>query len=97
MAILARHKRERGAIALQLARPDALIFGDAEGQHRNPEHVSRQFVTDIERCRKVLGENALPVIRLHDLRHTHATLLLLAGTQCTWCRSGSAMPVRSSP
>jgi integrase len=28
---------------------------------------------------KALGEHVLPVIRLHDLRHTHATLLLAAG------------------
>jgi integrase len=27
-------------------------------------------------ARQALGENQLPVIRLHDLRHTRATLLL---------------------
>jgi integrase len=31
------------------------------------------------RARAVFGEDQLPVIRLHDLRHTHATLLLAAG------------------
>ena len=66
-------------MALQLARDDALVFGDLEGRHRNPEHVSRQFARDIARCRSALGEDVLPVIRLHDLRHTHATILLLAG------------------
>jgi integrase len=30
----------------------------------------------LARCRKALGESAPPVIRLQDLRHTHATLLL---------------------
>jgi integrase len=64
-------KRERGAMAFQLVTADALVFGDIEGRHRNPEHVSRQFVRDVERCGQV------PAIRLHDLRHTHATLLLL--------------------
>jgi integrase len=29
--------------------------------------------------RKALGEEQLPKIGLHDLRHTHATLLLAAG------------------
>jgi integrase len=29
-------------------------------------------------ARKTVGEDQLPVIRLHDLRHTHATLLLAA-------------------
>ena len=72
-AVLKARKAERGGLALVLARPGALVFGDIEGQHRNPEHVSRQFVRDVERYGQV------PAIRLHDLRHTHATLLLLAG------------------
>ena len=38
----------------------------------------RQFKRDVARFRKALGEDALPVIRLHDLRHTHATILLTA-------------------
>jgi integrase len=53
-----------------------LVFGDVEGRHRNPEHVSRQFARDIARCREKLGVDAPPVIWLHDLRHTHATILL---------------------
>jgi integrase len=77
-AALRAYRKERGTIALQLARDDALIFGDIEGQHRNPEHVSRQFGRDQERCRAGVGADALPRIRLHDLRHTHATLLLTA-------------------
>jgi integrase len=59
-------------MALQPITPGSLVFGDVEGRHRNPEHVSRQFTRDVERCGQVPG------IRLHDLRHTHATLLLLA-------------------
>jgi integrase len=78
VTVLRARKRERGAAALQLARDDALVFGDMESQHRNPEHVSRQFARDVGRCRAELGDAAVPVIRLHDLRHTHATLLLLA-------------------
>ena len=79
VAVLRVHKRERGALALQLARDDALVFGDIEGRHRNPEHVSRQFARDVERCSGELGNDALPGIRLHDLRHSHATVLLTAG------------------
>jgi integrase len=75
-AVLKTWKTRRGEMALSLARPDSLIFGDLEDGHRNGEHVSRQFGRDIARCRKVLGDDALPVIRLHDLRHTHASLLL---------------------
>jgi len=55
-----------------------LVFGDLEGQHLNPEHVSRQFARDLVRCREALGAEMLPVIRFYDLRHTHATILLLA-------------------
>ena len=46
--------------------PGLAGVGDLEGAHRNPEHVSRQFVRDAERCRQALGQNAVPVIRLHD-------------------------------
>lgn len=79
VAVLRAHRKARGLLALQLARDDALVFGDIEGAHRNPEHTWRRFTDDVKRCRKALGEDTLPVIRLHDLRHTHATILLLAG------------------
>jgi integrase len=71
-AVLRAWKRERGSMALQLVAPSSLVFGDLEGQHRNPEHVSRQFTRDVERFGQVSA------IRLHDLRRGHATLLLLA-------------------
>ena len=38
-----------------------------------------QFVEQVVRARRALGEDQLPRIRLPDLRHTHATLLLPAG------------------
>jgi integrase len=78
VAVLKSWRKERGSLALQLARDDALIFGDLEDAHRNGEHVSRQFGRDVARCREALGEDALPVVRLHDLRHSHATILLTA-------------------
>jgi len=78
VAVLRAHRKARGEMHLSHARPDALAFGDIEGNHRNGEHVSRQFARDIARCRETLGGDALPAIRLHDLRHTHATILLTA-------------------
>jgi integrase len=78
VAILRAHRRERGAVALQLARDDALVFGDHEGRHLHPERFSRTFHAALARARKALGADRLPVIRLHDLRHTHATILLTA-------------------
>ena len=70
-------KRERGELAL--ARPAALIFSDLEGAHLHPERFWRTWKTTVARCRRELGENAPPMITIHDLRHTHASLLLAAG------------------
>jgi integrase len=78
VAALRAWRKRRGSMALQLARDDALVFGDIQGDHRNGEHVSRQFKRDEARFRKAVGEDAPPEIRLHDLRHTHATILLTA-------------------
>ena len=49
-----------------------LVFTCEDGAALHPEIVSRLF-------RKAVKESMLPVIRLHDLRHTHATLALRAG------------------
>jgi integrase len=83
VSLLRTHKRERGSLALSLARDDALVFGDTEGGHRHPERFSRAFKDQLARCEKHLtaqNRETVPGIRLHDLRHTHATLLLVKGT-----------------
>jgi integrase len=49
-----------------------LVFTNEDGQALDPWLVSRCF-------RKAVKEAMLPDIRLHDLRHTHATLALQAG------------------
>lgn len=51
---------------------NGLIFARPDGEPLNPEYVSRRFQ------RLVRASGLLPV-RLHDLRHTHATLALAAG------------------
>ena len=79
MTLLRAWKRERGSLALVLARDDSLVFGDLEGGHLHPERFSRTFKATLTRCGKALGDGAPPMIRLHDLRHTHATLLLSDG------------------
>lgn len=95
VAVLRAHRRERAGMALQLARDDALVLGDHEGRHLHPERFTRSFQGDTARCRKAIGGDKLPVIRLHDLRHTHATLLLLAGVPVHVVseRLGHASPV----
>jgi integrase len=75
--VLRAWKRERGSLALVLARDDALVFGDLEGRHRQPEHFSREWNRTVTRA--ITQGVEVPPIRLHDLRHTHATVLLRAG------------------
>lgn len=79
MAALRAYRLERASASLSLARDDALVFGDDEGQPRHPERFSRGFAEALARCARALGDQAPPSIRLHDLRHTHATLALQAG------------------
>jgi integrase len=49
-----------------------LVFCRRDGRPRDPDAVSHQFADQIR-------ELGLPHIRLHDLRHTHASLALQAG------------------
>lgn len=53
-----------------------LVFCFADGRPYNPEHFSREFDRRLARRPFV---TVLPKIRLHDLRHTWATLALVAG------------------
>jgi integrase len=69
--VLRAWKRERGGLALVLARDDALVFGDLNGQHRQPEHFSRTWLQTVQRA--IRDGIDVPEIRLHDLRHTFAT------------------------
>ncbi|MDT0278239.1 tyrosine-type recombinase/integrase [Blastococcus goldschmidtiae] len=79
VASLRAYRAARGRLALDLVRDAALVLGNLEGTHRHPERYSRRFVEQVVQARRALGEDQLPRIRLHDLRHTHATLLLAAG------------------
>ncbi|MCA0145489.1 tyrosine-type recombinase/integrase [Blastococcus sp. LR1] len=79
VAALRAYRAARGLLALDLVRDSALVLGNLDGTHRHPERFSRRFTGHIARARQALGEERLPVIRLHDLRHTHATLLLADG------------------
>ncbi len=51
---------------------DALVFSYPDGTPYEPSVLDRRFS-------KAVQDTGLPVIRLHDLRHTHATLLLEDG------------------
>jgi integrase len=54
--------------------PDTgLVFTMHDGSGWHPDVITRAF-------RRLVDQTELPRIRLHDLRHTHATHLLAAGT-----------------
>jgi site-specific recombinase XerD len=65
----------RGAIAWGPVWNDAgLVFTREDGRPLRPEYATRHF--------QALAEQAgLPAIRLHDLRHTNASLALEAGVE----------------
>lgn len=52
--------------------PDAHVFAQPDGRPVHPQLISDAF-------KRKVRSSGLPRIRLHDLRHTHATLLLKAG------------------
>ncbi|UOY03952.1 site-specific integrase [Blastococcus sp. PRF04-17] len=79
VAALRTYRAIRGSLAPELVRDAALLLANLDGTHRHPERYSRRFVEQVAQARRALGEDQLPQIRLHDLRHTHATLLLAAG------------------
>ena len=79
VAALRAYRAVRGGLTLDLVRDSALVLGDLDGTYRHPERFSRRFAVQVAQARKALGEDQLPKIRLHDLRHTHATLLLADG------------------
>jgi integrase len=79
LAVLRAHRSALASISLGLARDDAYVLGDLAGQIRHPERFSRIFRNRLAQARTELGPDELRTIRLYDLRHTHATLLLKAG------------------
>jgi integrase len=53
-----------------------LVFAEESGQPLIPQRITHRF-------RRLVRSLPLPTIRLHDVRHTHATLLLQAGVIST--------------
>ncbi len=74
IAALSEHRLQQAAqdTDLGIVAEHDLVFRLGTGQPVHPERFSREFQRRIERW-------SLPPIRLHDLRHTWATLALEAG------------------
>ncbi len=54
LEVLRRYRVARAGLALQLARDDALIFGDLDGRHLHPERFSRRFSEQLARCQRTV-------------------------------------------
>jgi integrase len=68
-----KKKQETEKIAFESAYQDNdLVFCNPDGTPFNIDYFSREFG-------RLIRRNNLPPVRFHDLRHTHATLLLQQG------------------
>lgn len=80
MRVVRAWRRDLGRVTLDYTRPTAFVFPNVQtGKARSPNEVSRRWRTRIKNARAALGADQLPAIRLHDVRHTHASILLAAG------------------
>jgi len=73
--LLREHKVEEQAQRILLGKPlvdSGLVFSHPTGEPLDPGVINHTFS-------KVLKKARLPHIRFHDLRHTHATLMLKQG------------------
>ncbi len=66
-----RQIAERLLLGLRL-QDDDLVFSKPDGKPLDPSTITHTF-------RKVLKKAGLPTLRFHDLRHTHASLMLKQG------------------
>jgi len=75
VSALGKHWRNQAKERLRLGsayEDQDLVFAHQDGKPLHPERLSRWFS-------KLVGTTDAPHIRLHDLRHLHATLALAAG------------------
>lgn len=76
VARLRAHRESQSAVP-EFVQRDALVLCNRFGRVLNPEGFSQQFTQRVAKIRET--EKDLPALHVHGLRHTHATLLLLAG------------------
>ena len=78
-ALLKSRKADRGSINLNLARDDALVFGQISGRPIRPPAVTSWFGRMVAKCRADLGDDTLPAISVHGLRHSFCSINLAVG------------------
>lgn len=81
LVILRDWRRLLASRDISLVRGSAWMFpmpGHWE-RHRNPQSASTMFTFRVGRAREALGADKLPVIHLHEVRHSVATILIEQG------------------
>jgi integrase len=85
-ALLQKVKEQQTALLDSEPSPEDYVYRTkmnmVRGELPRPGKVSKRFVELQERCnkvRKIQGLEALPIIRLHDLRHTFISLCINGG------------------
>jgi len=68
----ADQERDVGLLGIPSSQAN-FVFGHPDGTPRTPSTVTQQF-------RRIASRAGLSGVRLHDLRHTHASLMLQQGT-----------------
>ncbi|MHB1819030.1 MAG: tyrosine-type recombinase/integrase [Streptosporangiaceae bacterium] len=91
-----RQAQERLAVGPEWKGTDDYVFCTARGEPIHPDTVSSLMTTLIKLHNDQHPGDALPHARLHDLRHVHATTLLLAGTPAHVVAARLATPTRRS-
>ncbi|MFV0405255.1 MAG: tyrosine-type recombinase/integrase [Propioniciclava sp.] len=76
---LASYKVVRAELSFELARADAYIFGDDQGQPRSPDAMTSRWDRRLKWAARVKKFEHLPRVTLKGLRHTHATILMELG------------------
>ncbi|SJN37521.1 Phage integrase [Microbacterium esteraromaticum] len=77
--VLASYKVARAELSFGLAKTDAYIFGDDDGQPRSPDAMTSRWDRRLKWAAKVKKFEHLPRVTLKGLRHTHATILMELG------------------
>jgi len=75
VSLLRRHKENEEALRMTLGgvlSSSDFVFAQPDGTPLSPDTVTHA-------CAKILARAGLPHVRLHDLRHTHATILMILG------------------
>lgn len=93
VAALRSHRRRQNEEKLAWGpayQAHGFVFTKEDGSTLHPDGFSQTF-------RKHVARSGIPAIRLHDLRHTHATLALKAGVPVKVISERLAMPMLPSP